>query len=126
MKILRRDLPYVLIPPAIAALLILGYFLVSDRWLRLENPIAGTLAIVFGVFGAIEGLAFERLRQWRLEAVCFLGLAFMIVWWFTAAQTGTNQREVLRWLIGIDVVLMLLLPLADAVRTLPPPGGSRR
>ncbi|HEY8491951.1 MAG TPA: hypothetical protein VIO14_13270 [Dehalococcoidia bacterium] len=68
MSIQRRWTIALITGTAFSVLVVLAYFLITDRWTQLDNPIASIVAIVAGVLGIGVAYGTERLLRGRPAA----------------------------------------------------------
>ena len=103
-----RQRPWVvLLAPATAALVMIGYFALFDRWTHLENPIQSQLAPAAGIIGALTAIGVQRIRNWWL--VLLPGLAAVLVLAFALLiPTESAENRELRNIMWVLFCLMVV------------------
>jgi hypothetical protein len=69
-----------LLAPVVALALMVTYFAVTGWWDVLDNPVASQLSVVFGVIGALAGMAANRITHWLRVIVPVALVVALIVW----------------------------------------------
>jgi hypothetical protein len=97
----------VLVPPVTAGVLMVLFFAVTDRWTKLENPVASQLAPLAGVLGFLAGMAAQRVRDWRLVAIPAALTAGVWLWAYFAPNDSPEDQEFRQVMAVLGLVLLL-------------------
>ena len=61
----REELLRTLVAPVSAAILVLAFFAIFDRWQQLGDPINSIVTVALGLVGFVVGATLDRLRARR-------------------------------------------------------------
>ena len=106
-RILERAAWQATLPPVIGGGLMLAFFGLTDRWERLQNPVASQIALAAGIIGALIGILADRITRWELVLIPIALLVALIGWGDRLPlESKTTSRGEMVALLAIAILLV--------------------
>lgn len=106
------------IPPLIAGGLMLGYFALTDRWAKLDNPVASQLALFAGIAGALIGALSDRITRWGRAILPVALLVGLLAWGdrLPLESETTSRGEMVTLLVIVILIAGVAINLPQIAR----------
>ncbi|MER3421191.1 MAG: hypothetical protein C4290_12025 [Chloroflexota bacterium] len=103
-----RERPWVvLVPPVMAGLFTVLFFVLFDWYDNLHNPIPGQVAVAAGVLGFLAGIAAQRVTRWELLGIPGTLTLAVALWAYVAPAKTPEERDFRQILWLLTAVLAL-------------------
>jgi len=79
-RILDRTAWKACVPPVVAVAGTVGFFILTDRWNDLGNPVAAQVAMAFAVIGVVIGILLDRITRWDFVLLPTALLIALLLW----------------------------------------------
>ena len=106
-----RERPWtVLVPPVMAAGIMVLFFWLTDRWENLENPVQSQIAIFAAVGGFIAGIFAQRIRRWEWLLIPGAITAGVMLWAYFQPHDTAEDREFrqILWVLALVLAVTTL------------------
>jgi hypothetical protein len=107
-----------LIPPVAGGAIILTFFALTNRWTRLDNPVASQVALVAGILGAVVGMLVDRVSRWDLVLIPLVLLALLLAFGdrLPIDSATTSRGEVVTLLVIVVLLVGIAINIPQFVR----------
>ena len=106
-RILDRAAWRAMAPPVIGGGLMVAFFALTDRWERLDNPVASQIAVLAGIIGALIGILADRITRWELVLIPVALLVALVGWGDRLPiDSETTSRGEMVALLAIAILLV--------------------